>query len=97
MVAYHFIFCFLPRLSFAHRQIALIIQGGGRIQEGERWWSVYVSPSQSKGRMFEAHHDSCWLLEGETALPSPENQPKKFLSRAQQRYVGSYVGPFLRG
>ena len=32
----------------------------------------YVSASQSKGRMFEAHHDPCSLLEGEATLPSPE-------------------------
>ena len=39
---------------------------------GERWWSGYVSASQSKGRVCEAHHDPCSLLEGETTLPSPE-------------------------
>ena len=29
----------------------------------ERWWSSYVSASQSKGRMIEAHHYPCLLLE----------------------------------
>ena len=28
--------------------------------------------SESKGRMFEAHHDPCSLVEGEATLPSPE-------------------------
>ena len=35
--------------------------------------SGYVSASQWKGRMFEAHHVPCLLLEGEATLPSPEN------------------------
>ena len=33
---------------------------------------VFVSASQSKGRMFEAHLDPCSLLKGEATLPSPE-------------------------
>ena len=38
--------------------------------------------SQSKSRMFEAHHDPCSLLEGETALPSPiKNSNKKIASK----------------
>ena len=27
----------------------------------ERWWSGYISASEEKGRMFEAHHDPCSL------------------------------------
>ena len=45
-----------------------------------------AKPNQTKGRMFEARHDTCSLLEGEATLPSPE----KLL-------YSSYIGPIPRG
>ena len=61
---------------------------------------------QSKGRIFEAHHDPCSLLEGEATLPSPEKKTKKQLHvvlkqgtttvRRDELY-SSCAGPFPRG
>ena len=45
---------------------------------GERWSSGYVSASQAKGRMIEAHNDPCSFLQGEKILK------KKFGSVSQQ-------------
>ena len=62
-------FCFQSILStFTSKEYVLHHE----LNFGERWWSGYVSASQSKGRMFEAHHDPCSLLGGEATLPSPE-------------------------
>ena len=57
------------------------------------WWCGYVSASQSKGWMFEAHHDPWLLLEGEATLPVL----KKTGSPWWAVQLVSYVSPFPRG
>ena len=45
--------------------------------------------NQSKGGMFEAHHDPCSLLEGEATLPSSKKLKKLHVVPKQGHNSGS--------
>ena len=42
----------------------------------EFWWSGYVSASQTKGRIFEAHHNPCSLLGVRQHYPAQKKKQK---------------------